>query len=212
MDEVIVLQNDMSREGRRRVHVMAALPPTPPQMQTQHLGRGEAGIPEWAEVKVWMDEIRLHHLTATWMAREAMYYIFCREEGGRKHPVVVWAVSPTPNPSPFANTANGEGGKIAVSKAEQAAIIFCAMQEAALVFNGTFGYWPSAAWVRTWPKELKEEEEAFIPLEDGFGMDLFAVSWALEGFVIVGGGLSATHVADTADGGSKPPRLVNQKG
>ena len=59
--------------------------------------------------------------------------------------------------------------------------------DAALVFFGTFEFWPSAAWVRTWPRGLREED-AWIPITEDYGMDLFAVDWVGEGFVVVGGG------------------------
>lgn len=157
MNDVAVIQNDMSQEGRRTLHVMAA---ESLRERAQYI----APLPEWAEVREWEDEIRLHHLTATWLAREAMYYTFRWEGNGRKHPVAIWALEP--------------GQRIS-----DAAV------DAALIFFGTFDTWPSAAWVRTWPKGL-QEEDAFIPISEGVGMDLFGVRWVPDGFVVVGGGFN----------------------
>lgn len=178
MNDEMVIENSLSAEGVRRVHVMAAmdLTPRPPSLEERGSVAG-IEIAEWAEVRAWEDEIRLHHLTATWRAREAVMLDFSLWGDGERE-AVMWAVDPTPGPSPFASAANGEGRKPKISEAAV---------EAALAFYAAFGYWPSAAWVRRWPKGLTEEK-AFIPITEDCGMDLFAVSWAAEGFVVVGGG------------------------
>ena len=188
MSEMAVVENVIGADGLRRVHVMAGvdLTPRPPSLggrgsvenldltprprfeglsATSSLGGGGnvAGIEiaEWAEVRAWEDEIRLHHLTATWRAREAVMLDFSLWGDGERE-AVAWALE--------------EGVRIS-----EAAV------EAALAFYAAFRYWPSAAWVRRWPKGLKEDE-AFIPITEDCGMDLFAVEWAVEGFVVVGGG------------------------
>jgi len=178
MSEMAVVENVIGADGVRRVHVMAAVDLTPStgfrQAQptssgqrprpTSLGGRGNVAgieIAEWAEVRTWEDEIRLHHLTATWRAREAVMLDFSLWGDGERE-AVMWALE--------------EGVRIS-----EAAV------EAALAFYTAFRYWPNAAWVRRWPKGLKEEE-AFIPITGDCGMDLFAVGWAAEGFVVVGGG------------------------
>ena len=233
MDKVIMVQNDMSQEGQRCLHVMSNDPYPPALSPDGRAPSGERGhtvegkiamvfVPAWAKVKEWEDELRLHHLTATWMAREAMYYTFRREGNGKNHPVVVWATPISASATRVAETADGglrpprqtpslteehrpeKGSIVSWDEIKVAAV------DAAIIFFGTFDYWPRVVWVRNWPKGLKEED-AFIPLGKGFGLDLIAVQWAMDGFVIVGGGLSATHVAEPAEGGLWPPRPVNQK-
>jgi hypothetical protein len=218
MDKIIVVQNDMSREGQRCLHVMSNRPMRKGAIHESPL----PVIPNWADMKEWEDEIHLHHLAATWLAREAMYYTFRREGNGKKHPVVVWATPIPASATHVAETADGglrpprpapslteehrpeKGSIVSWDEIKVAAV------DAAIIFFGTFDYWPRVVWVRNWPKGLKEED-AFIPIGEGYGMDLIAVRWAMDGFVIVGGGLPATHVAEPAEGGLWPPRLVNQK-
>lgn len=156
-DKVIILQDDMSQEGLRSLHVMSAEP-----LDQAHLRQWDC--PYQLSVKMSQDEIRLYHLTATWLAREAMYFNFKKWGDDRLRPVAVWALEP--------------GQRIS-----DAAV------DAALVFAGTFGFWPSAAWVRIWPKDLAIED-AYIPISWEYGIDLFAVKWVPEGFVVVGGGFN----------------------
>src|SRR5512136_1347206 len=167
-DDLKILVNEISGEGMRRVHVMAERPyrviitsQVPPTiMWRRRDGVIEMVVPPWAKVKRWEDEIRLQHLEASWKAREAIYFDFSSCGGEAKRPVVAWWLN---------------GMRISEG-----------IVEAGLTFRAAFGYWPSAAWVRTWPKGLKNEE-AFVPLGYGVGLDLFAVEWGWEGFVIVGG-------------------------
>lgn len=161
MTDCIVVQNDMTRAGLRRLHLMS----NQPIDQVQALRRwAHTGRPVDCTAVNDLDETRIHHLRAEWRPREAMYYTFRSEGTGRKHPVVVWALEP--------------GQRISA-----------AAVDAALIHYGVFQYWPSCAWVRTWPRGLRVED-AYIPLTESAGLDLFAVSWAMDGFVIVGG----THV------------------
>ncbi len=193
MDEVVILQNEMSQDGWRRLHVMSGEPVDPVQalqhwVQVDPLYR--------LSVKASQDEIRLHHLEATWLAREAMYYTFRREGTGKKHPVVVYVsatrVAEMAAPQGGAN-ANGGSKPPLRRRLDPWKQIYKDSIEAALLFKGTFGFWPSAAWVRIWPKGLAVEE-AYIPIAEDYGMDLFAVKWVPEGFVVVGGGLSAPEI------------------
>lgn len=169
--EIIVVQNDISQEGLRTLHVMSSasllshsgMMPSP--SNTQILQIGGQVIPKWAEVKEWEDEIRLHHLSAIWRAREPIYYTFDQEMRMKKHPMVLWAKE------------NGDS-------------IRKSAKDAAFEFYDFYGYWPSAAWVKTWPKGLKVED-AYIPIiDEDYGLDLFAVWWGIDGFVIVGGGFN----------------------
>jgi hypothetical protein len=178
MNEVIVVQNDMSREGLRCLHIMASEPVDQAQLRRWTQTDQPLGL----DVKLSEDELRLHHLSATWLAREAMYYIFDLEGTGKKHPVVVYASA-----THVAEAAEGGSTPPLHGRLDPGIQIKEDAIEAALMFYGTFGYWPSAAWVRTWPKGL-QVEDAFVALGEGFGLDLFAVPWAMDGFVIVGGG------------------------
>jgi hypothetical protein len=158
MSDVIVLQNDMDWAGVRRLHVMA----DEPIDQAQAWRRwAHVEMPLRLEVRTRTDEIRLHHLEAEFRPREAMYFTFTTWGDETPRPVAVWTLEP--------------GQRIS-----EAAV------DAALVFYGTFDYWPSVAWVRRWPQGLAVEQ-AYIPLAEDAGMDLMDVPWATEGCVIVGG-------------------------
>lgn len=74
MADEIVIQNDLNPEGMRRVHLMAQvrlLPLATPYSECGNDGIQVAGIfvPSWADIKEREDEIRLHHLEATWRAQ-----------------------------------------------------------------------------------------------------------------------------------------------
>lgn len=160
MNDMIVVRNDMDGAGVRRLHVMADEPIDPAQAWRRwaHVEK-----PLGMTVQMRTDEIRLHHLEAEFLPREVMYFTFRKWGDETPRPVAVWALEP--------------GQRIS-----EAAV------DAALVFFATFGYWPSVAWVRRWPKGLAVEE-AYIPLAEDAGMDLMDVPWAIEGCVIVGGSL-----------------------
>lgn len=79
-----------------------------------------------------------------------------------------------------------DGKEMVVWALESGGSISQAATEAALLFFADFEFWPSAAWVRNWPRGL-DVEKARIPISDECWMDLFAVPWAYERCVLVGG-------------------------
>lgn len=137
-------------------------------MSNEPIGEPWSGrIPAWGKADA-AQEGGVYHLRAEWPVREAMYWRFRCWAGDRRYPTVTWALLP--------------GDRISV-----------AAVDAALLFFGVFGYWPSCAWVRTWPRGLRVEE-AYIPLSEDAGLDLIAVSWAPEGFVVIGGSFNQRGV------------------
>jgi hypothetical protein len=157
--DIVVIGNEMAADGVRRVHLICNTEIDPAQWTRA----GKARIPATAEMKHYLDELRMYHLEAAWRVREPMTFDF-RPYGGQQRQVVVWALD-------------------AGQRISEAAL------EAALAFFEAFDAWPGAAWVKKWPRGLKEEE-AYIPIDESHGMDLFAVDWAIDRAVVVGGGFT----------------------
>lgn len=152
MSDVVTICNEVVEGLVRRVHLMG----------NEEIGAdAPVDIPERAQLRRYQDELRMHHLEASWRVREPMWFDFSSWGAEKKMPVVAWAME--------------RGEKISD-----------AATEAALVYRVALDHWPSVAWVRRWPKGLAVED-AIVPLEEGIWMDLIDVSWAVDGFVIVGG-------------------------
>jgi len=173
MGNQIVIQDDLSMEGMRILHLMSNDPPAA-IAASPHLAEacqiGGQTIPAGAEVKLSVDEISMYHLVASWPAREAMYLDLSSFGESRPRRTAIWRLD--------------EGQRISEGATE-----------AALLFFAAFEYWPSAAWVRVWPTGLTVEQ-AFIPIRSDCGMDLFAVPWTYERCVLVGGGFHREEVMD----------------
>lgn len=174
-DDVMMIENSLSTEGVRRVHVMGS--------EKCHVTGDErqvAGIeiPAWAEVKVWVDELKLHHLEATWQPRgELVDYSmashcevdcpFCQGRGCIWRRVVsLWMLK------------KGESLREGMKGASEA-------------FALATGRDPLYAWARRLPKGVEWGAEVAVGGE-AF-VNLYSADWMPERAVAVGRGNGGSH-------------------
>jgi hypothetical protein len=87
MKPEIVVEDSVSREGLRRLHIMGAAP------VEAEAWREKGYIPRemvFLEEKRW-EEVRLHHWQVTWQARELVAWTFCENPLVRRM-VVLWHI------------------------------------------------------------------------------------------------------------------------
>jgi hypothetical protein len=163
-DEVIVLQNELSPEGLRCVHAMG---------NTALTALAEIEIPDWAQVKRYQDEIRLHHLEATWRPRGELIRFEQRFACGADCPL-----------------CQGSGcvwhRLVSLWCLEKGERIRQAIEAASMAYALATGRDPLFAWIRSLPKGVEYGEE--VPLGGAIIVNLYSVEWMPEQAVAVGRG------------------------
>lgn len=180
-DQVTVLQNDLSPEGLRRVHLMAPAPLCPPAAEAASpqiksgFGGIEVGgiwIPEHAQVIERQDEIRFYRLEASWKAQGDLVEYQVNFPCGPDCPL-----------------CHGSGCSwrrlVALWCLKQGERISQAVESAALQYGLGTGQDPTFAWTRTLPKGV--EWGAPIPIGSQEIL-LFGAKWLPTATVAVGRG------------------------
>lgn len=87
MSDEILLENSVSREGLRVLHVMGLQPVSRAWLDY---------VPDraMAEVRNWRDEVNLYHLQAKWQAREVIQWTFQDRPFLVRRNVVLWHIRP----------------------------------------------------------------------------------------------------------------------
>jgi hypothetical protein len=176
-EDVMMLQNDLSPAGIRMVHVMAPLAfPFAPDGTSLHLQEAQIGglvIPAWAEVKIWQDEIRLHHLEATWRPRgDLIRYEMrfacqadcasCRGSGCTwQRLVALWGLQ------------SGERIRQAIN-------------DASVTYALATGFDPQFAWIRSLPRGVEYGAEVLIG--GVVTVNLYSAEWMPARAIAVGRG------------------------
>lgn len=166
MGETIILLNDLL-DGMRRLHIMSDAP----------IGdEWKAQVPEGTSVHVYQDEIRLHHLEASWAPRGDLVRFERRFDCKPDCPAChgkgcCWHLQLT-----LFMLEPGEG----MSQAIEAASVEYALRT---------GNDPEYAWVRTMPAVGKENKALGVPVHIGkITIYLYEANWMPEGAVAVGRG------------------------
>ena len=174
MEEIIVL-NDLSRYWLRRVQVRRECVPIDERKWLQ-LVPDEAAEGDMEYRKLYDEVLDLYTLWIYWHTREPVELLFPKaelewlnypedlleavKEGIYKVNAVIWWAAP------------GEGLRGAVDLA-------------VAVFFTRFGRWPSAALVKRKPAEAGERVEYFDFEGKGKELDLFALDWVVDRYVVV---------------------------
>ncbi len=153
-----VVSEGLGQDGWMHRHVLSHAP-----LDAQALLGAWApdSVRQFARVRVWEDEARMHHVAARWPMRGMARW---RVWGGGslwERLVALWWI--------------GEGGRISA-----------AALEAAAAYQAATGDEGIMCWVRRLPRGL-DEMEAVVTLPSGALMVVTAVRWVPRGFVIVTG-------------------------
>lgn len=181
MSEEVLLENDLTEGGLRRMHVMG-MGEAPDVVRWREMVPPEA---EGVEVFRTQEEaIGVHHLWFVWGAREVVDLT--------PHPD---ASQSLPHPRPLSQGERGEGGdgvsgEVVMWQVGTGDTLSWSIDLAATMFRLRLGRWPDTAWVRKLPPGAPVEMETTPSRVEGRDeickLRIVEAGWVPKRFVVVG--------------------------